>query len=299
MGPYANNAPLIVVVGQTASGKSSLSMQLAQRFNGEIIAADSRTVYTGMDVGTAKPTVEDRKAVPHHLLDVVTPDQNFSVAEFQRLAKVAIEDITARGKLPILVGGSGLYVDAVIYNFSFRRSPQADVRRDLQTLSVHKLQNRLAEAGLALPENKSNPRHLIRTLESGGEIPVREDLRPNTLVIGLVKEKQDLELAIKERVGRMIDEGFVEEVKALAEKYGWDVPALQAPGYKAFRMYIAGHISLEEAKQQFIRNDLQYAKRQKTWFKRNKDIIWISKPEESIDLVTTFLNKHYGSTKQV
>lgn len=291
MGSIADNSPLVVILGQTGSGKSALAMDLAKRFDGEIIAADSRTVYKGMDIGTAKPGVEDQAAVRHHLLDVVDPGQPFTVADFQAQAQAAIADIASRGKLPFLVGGSGLYIDAVIYNFSFRPPADAVQREKLQALTVAELQGLLEEEGVDLPNNKENPRHLIRALETRGEVPKRTGLRPNTLVMGLAMEREQLEPRISARVDKMVDDGFIEEVMMLADQYGWEAPALQAPGYKAFRLYLAGQASLESARQQFIQYDLQYAKRQKTWFKRSKDVIWISNAEEGVGLVTTLLNK--------
>jgi tRNA dimethylallyltransferase len=293
MEPISNDTPLIVILGPTASGKTALALDLAERYNGEIIAADSRTVYKGVDIGTAKPTPEEQRRVPHHLIDVAMPDQQFTAADFQRLAQAAITDIAARGKLPLLVGGSGLYMDAVIYNFSFRGSgPDAKERERLQTLSVEELQAELAARNIPLPENAQNPRHLIRALETNGEAPMRDELRPHTLIIGLDPNREVLRQKITARVDAMVEEdGFIGEVKHLSEKYGWDAPALQAPGYRAFRGYIEGDSSLEEAKQLFVQNDMQYAKRQKTWFKRNPDIHWISKTAESVALVTTLLNK--------
>jgi tRNA dimethylallyltransferase len=285
-----SGSPLIVVLGPTASGKSALAMDLALRFDGEIIAADSRTVYTGMNIGTAKPTPEDRRLVRHHLIDIVSPDESFTVADFQTQAKTAIADILSRGKLPFLVGGSGLYIDSVIYNFSFRHPAKASDRTKLQALSVDELQGMLQEQGIDLPNNERNPRHLIRALETKGDTPQRDGLRPNTLVIGLAKDRAELEVSIRKRVDAMVDEGFVQEVRSLASRYGWDAPALQAPGYKAFRPLVDGGGTLEDAKQQFVRYDLQYAKRQMTWFKRNEDIVWISKSEEAVDRVTTLLN---------
>jgi tRNA dimethylallyltransferase len=283
-------SPLVVLVGQTGSGKSALAIELAGRFHGEIISADSRAIYKGMDIGTAKPGAEDLAKVPHHLIDVVTPDQPFTVADFQRLAREAIADITNRGKVPFLVGGTGLYVDSVIYDFSFRRPANPTERQRLRAMTVEELQRELKERGLPLPENEQNPVHLIRTIETEGEVSQRGSLRPNTLVLGLTVEKDELERRIRTRVESMVTQGFAEEVRNLAAKYGWGLSALQAPGYKAFRLYLAGQLSLDEAKQQFVRFDMQYAKRQKTWFKRNADIIWISNSEEAVDRVTTFMN---------
>jgi tRNA dimethylallyltransferase len=282
--------PLVVLVGQTGSGKSALAIELARRFNGEIISADSRAIYKGMDIGTAKPSVEDQAKVPHHLIDVVTPNQPFTVADFQRLAREAIAGVTNRGRVPFLVGGTGLYVDSVIYDFSFRRPANPMERQRLQAMTVEELQREIEERGLPLPENEQNPVHLIRTLETEGEVSQHGPLRTNTLVLGLTIEKDKLERRIQDRVEGMVAQGFTDEVRNLSSKYGWDVSALQAPGYKEFRLYLAGEVSLEETEQQFVRSHLQYAKRQKTWFKRNADIIWISNSEEAVDRVTTFLN---------
>jgi len=290
--PHADNTPLIVIVGQTASGKTALALDLARRYNGEIIAADSRTVYQGMDIGTAKPTSDELEMAPHHLINVVTPGEPFNAERFQRLANQAIADIAGRGRVPFLVGGTGLYVDAVIYSFSFQGgSADPAVRAALERLSVPELQERIVSSGLELPANSQNPRHLIRTIERDGAVPGRQLLRDNTVVLGLEIDPDILRQKIHMRVHDMVARGLVEEVRALGYRYGWDIPALQAPAYKAFRPYIEGAITLEEAEQQFVQQDLQYAKRQKTWFKRNKSIHWISKTEQAVDIVTTFLNK--------
>jgi len=291
MESQSGQSPLIVIVGETASGKSALALELAQQCNGEIIAADSRTVYKGMDIGTAKPSPDEQRLVPHHLLDVATPDQRFTVADFKRLAQGAIIEVSKRGRIPFLVGGSGLYIDAILYDFTFKGEADMQQRQRLQALSVEELQQELKTQGVPLPENRRNPRHLIRALETGGMPAVRTALRPNTLVIGLEIDRQRLKSKLEQRVDAMVDQGFLEEVGSISEQYGWDLAALQAPGYKAFRAYLAGELTLSEAKAAFVRNDFQLAKRQRTWFKRNKDINWISRKEEAVDLITTFLNK--------
>lgn len=255
--------PLIVIVGETASGKTALAIELAKRVQGEIICADSRTVYRGMDIGTAKPSPEDRAQVPHHLLDVVDPDERFTAMDFKNLANEQINSISAKGKVPIMVGGTGLYIDAVIYDYSFT-TPDESLRR-----------------------NPKNPRHLLR--EPGWER--QERLRPNTLVIGLVIPRDILKERITDRVEAMVDDGFIEEVKQVADKYGWETSVLQAPRYKAFREYLNGTLTLEEAKAQFIKNDLNLAKRQRTWFKRNKSIHWVDNPEKAVEIATTLLSK--------
>jgi len=286
-----SNPPLVVIVGQTASGKTALAIELAKRFNGEVIAADSRTVYKGMDIGTAKPTPKERSAVPHHLLDVVAPGQSFTVAEFQKLARKAIDDIAARGKVPFLVGGSGLYVDAVIYEFSLRKPADPQERMRLDAMTIDELQAELERKGIPFPANAKNPRHLVRSIETNGEPSAAEPLRSNTLVIGLSLDQDVLKDKIKRRIATMFDQGFIAEVQNLIRLYGVDVRAFQTPGYKEVYLYLKGQMSLDEAKRQFIRAHMQYARRQKSWFKRDKDIHWISNPEESVDLVTTFLNK--------
>lgn len=282
--------PLIVILGETASGKSALAMELAQRFNGEIICADSRTVYRGMDIGTAKPSKEDRLKVRHHLLDVVSPDQAFTAAEFKRIATEAIGAIISKGRLPVMVGGTGLYIDTVLFDFKFGPAANPKLRQELSGLSIEQLQDKLKQEGLALPFNERNPRHLIRVLETGGIISARRSLRLNTLVMGLERSKEDLRHRIEERVDVMIDSGLVNEAERLSKKYGWQAEALQTPGYKALKQYIEGEISLDEAKALFIKNDMDLAKRQRTWFRRNKSIQWVNGPSQAIDMVTMFLN---------
>lgn len=284
-------SPLVAIVGQTASGKTSLALQLAKQFDGEIIAADSRTIYKGMDIGTAKPTNDERMSVPHHLVDIINPDDDFNVQRFQHAAYGAIDDIAARGKLPFLVGGTGLYVDAVVYGFSFAVPPRPDLRSELEGLSVEELQQRLIARGLPLPSNARNPRHLIGAIERDGIIPEQKGLRANTLILGMHVERDELGEKIRERVQRMVADGLVEEVRNLYARYGDSLPSMQSDAYRAFVPYIRGDITLEAAIKSCVQFDLQYAKRQKTWFKRNKSIHWISKPEEAVDLITTKLNK--------
>lgn len=291
-------APLIVICGQTATGKSALALKLAERYHGELICADSRTVYRGMDIGTAKPTPEERAQIPHWGLDLVSLDERFTVADFKVYADDVIEDIAARGKLPIIVGGTGLYIDAVIYDYQFRDMESPGLRRDLQGQTVEELQGRIRSMGLELPENARNPRHLIRIIETGGAVAHRSDLRPGTIIIGLQTNTDELQERIKNRVEQMIENGLVDEVRQLGAKFGWDAAGLQAPGYRAMREYLESIKTLDEAKAQFVKNDLDLAKRQRTWFKRNNSIHWLNhkhsdreKLAEAVALVTTVLNK--------
>lgn len=251
--------PMVTIVGPTASGKTALSIELAKRFNGEIICADSRTVYKYLDIGAAKPTKLEQETVPHHLLDIVSPDEQFTAADFKRLANEAIDEISSRHKLPIMVGGSGLYIDAVLFDYGFSDNAQ---ERD-----------------------PANPRHLSKAVPR-----VRQPARDNTLIIGMQVPREVLKDRIIKRVDGMVAAGFIEEVQWLIANYPGS-KALLAPGYKAFTHHISGRISQEEAKQLFIKNDHQLAKRQMTWFKRNKSIHWISGSEQAFDLVQDFMDK--------
>jgi tRNA dimethylallyltransferase len=287
----SDQPPLVVILGETASGKSALALELAKTFKGEIIAADSRTVYRGLDIGTAKPMPAEQQLVPHHLLDVLTPDQVFTAADFKRFANKAIKQIAGNGRVPFLVGGSGLYIDAVLYDFSFRGGADPALRAALERLSVEELQTLVLEKKLPMPANTHNPRHLVRVLEAGRAMGERKPLRPNTLILGLEIGKEELRARIAKRLDKMFDSGLIDEARTVATRYGWDAPALQASGYQTLRRYIQGEISLDEAKRQFVQSHLQLAKRQRTWFKRNKSIHWISQKEEAVELLTTFLNK--------
>lgn len=291
MAPKSDNPPLVVVVGETASGKSSLSLKIAAQYGGEVICADSRTIYKGMDIASAKPTASERKLIPHHLLDIVQPDKAFSAAQFKSAALKAIADISHRNHLPIMVGGSGLYVDAVLFDFEFSSAPDMEERLRLQAMGLDALHAELARKGIPLPENAKNPRHLVRAIETGGTSQKRGVLRANTLVIGLAVDRDNLYERIDHRVDNMFAQGLIEETKRLSAQYGWDAPALQAPGYDVLREYIEGHITQSEARRLFAQSHRKLAKRQRTWFKRNKSIHWISKQAEAVDLVTTFLNK--------
>lgn len=282
---------LIVIVGPTASGKSSLALDLARRYKGEIICADSRTVYEGMDIGTAKPSTAERAEVPHHILDVVTPDQVFTAAEFKLQSQAAISEIASRGHLPIMVGGTGLYIDGVIFDFHFLPPVPPDERAELEAMDIKQLQAEVISRGITMPENRLNKRHLMRALETNGAVPVKKGLRQNTLVIGLDVSKQEVDQRIRARVDKMYEQGFVEEAKNLADEYGWDAPGLSAPGYKAIRAYFAGDKTLDETKEIFAHNDIRLAKRQRTWFKRNQHIYWIQNTLDADRLVKEFLQK--------
>ena len=286
--------PLIVIVGETASGKSALALELAQQFGGEIICADSRTIYRGMDIGTAKPTIAEQKLVRHHLIDVVSPNETFGAARFKLLAQRAIDDSTTRGKVPFLVGGTGLYIDAILFDLQFRAPIDLGLRAKLEEHSLEELQFEIVRRGYTMPENARNRRYLVRTLESGGIKPKRSSLRQNTLVLGNKIAREVLEQRITERVDEMIRRGFVDECRRLIGQYGEDAPGLNATGYKAFIPYLRGECTLEEARERFILNDSHLAKKQRTWFRRElyQNVIQYDINRlQIVDLITAYLNK--------
>ena len=287
--------PLLVIVGETGSGKSALAMELAKTFNGEIISADSWAVYKHFDIGTAKPTAEEQAEVPHHLIDVADPRVGFSAAEFQRLAFAAIDDISARGKLPILVGGTGLYVDCVIYNYSFLPPGDPKQRELLNEMSLQELIEKADALELDTTGiDMRNKRRIIRLIENNGVRPSREELRPHTVLLGVQRPLEELRERLVQRMDVMVAAGFAGEVYRLGEAFGWGCEPMQAPNYRTFAKYINRHLSLSKAKEQCIQNDLQLAKKQRTWFKRNKGIHWLStedKTARAVELVTTFLDK--------
>jgi tRNA dimethylallyltransferase len=279
--------PIVVILGLTASGKSKLAMDLARRFDGELICADSRTVYKGMDIGTAKPPIHDRKDITHHLLDVVTPDQPFSAAEFKRLAEKTIEDISNRGKLPIVVGGTGLYIDSLVFDFAFLPKPENDSREELNSLSISQLQQKIINLGIVMPENSENPRHLIRAIETNGEIPIKKGMLKNVLLIGIDVSREELVKRVQTRVDAMFEQGLESEAKEMLEKYGNDAPGLSAVGYREW-VKSSDEVTVKD---QITISTMQYAKRQRTWFKRNEQIKWVNQADEAIKLVQDFLEQ--------
>lgn len=267
--------PLIVVVGETASGKSSLGLELAKSLGGEIISADSRLVYRGMDIGTAKPDKTERDKVPHHLIDIVEPDQEFTVSDFKRLALESIAEIRNRGRYPILVGGTGLYVDALVYDYTFRRRYDRQIRENLEELPLLKLQELAIEQGYQQEAREKNRRRLIRLLEAGiAPQQDRNEIIDNVLLVGLRLPRAEIRKNIEARVEQMFRRGLRKEVDELVVRYGWEHEALTGIGYREFEAYYLKEISMSQVKRQIIQHTLNYAKRQRTWFKRNPHINW-------------------------
>jgi tRNA dimethylallyltransferase len=286
---------LIVIVGETASGKSALAMEVARQFNGEIICADSWTVRREVNIGTAKPSQQDQAEVPHHLIDVVGPDEDFTAAVFKKLAGEAIEDIANRGKLPIMVGGTGLYVDGVLYDYGFLPAGDRGDREELNQLNVEELLNKIAAMGLELGAvDTRNKRRLIRLIETKGQVPVKREYRSNTLILGIKSDREELKQRIEKRVDGMIADGLEAEVSGLVKQYGWDCEALKGVGYAQWRGHQQSQESIDEVRQKIIKASLDLAKRQRTWFKRNNCIQWFSTPVNHtliVETVTTFLQR--------
>jgi len=288
---------LVVIVGETASGKSDLAMRLAEQLDGELVCADSWTVYKDFDIGTAKPSKLERAKIPHHLLDVADAHGGFSAAVFQELAQPAINAIAARGRLPIMVGGTGLYVDSVLYQYSFLEQADPAERERLNNMTLNEV---LAEANIKGLDTSMvdtrNKRRVIRLIENEGQLPTKKALRPNTLILGIRVPREELEARITKRVDAMLEAGLEFEVQRLADEYGWGAEPMKGVGYAQWREYFEGSQTLTETRAKIIKATLDLAKRQRTWFKRNKSIHWLGTPVKwtyVVDTVTTFLDtKH-------
>lgn len=265
---------LIVITGPTASGKTGLALDLARQFNGEIICADSRTIYKDMDIGTAKPTQAEQSLVPHHLLDIVEPGERYTAQDFQNDAVRAIEAIRSRGKVPFLVGGTGLYIDAVTLEYAW---PAQAETNNLDELDIATLQAMIKKQHLELPENSSNKRHLINTLKRGGVVGSSR-LRPqeNTHVVAIATEKGVLRKRIQTRAREMFQHGVIEETARLAEAYGWDSEAMKSNIYPIIKNVIDGKVTEAEAVEEFVIKDWRLAKRQITWLKRHNYVTWLN-----------------------
>lgn len=283
---------LLAIVGPTGVGKSDFGVELALRYDGEVISADSMQVYRGMDIGTAKLSREEMRGVPHHLIDLVDPDQEFSVAEYHKYATEAVDAVLAKGRLPVLVGGTGLYVRTLVEDMLFP-DPGADweLRKKLEAEAAQHgnayLHGRLAQVDpeAAAKLHPNDLRRVIRALEvytrTGAPISVLQAASRNKpakydlLIIGLTCDRQELYRRIDLRVDRMIAAGLVDEVRALLERYPPGLTAMQALGYKEIAGYLDGRYSLDDAIELLKRETRRYAKRQYTWFRRDKRVIWV------------------------
>jgi tRNA dimethylallyltransferase len=282
---------LLVIVGQTASGKSSLALAVAEQYRAEIISADSWTVYQGFSIGTSKPTTTQQKAVKHHLLDVREASQGFNAPLFKEMAENVIEDIQKQGKLPILAGGTGLYIDSVLYDFGFLPTLAPEDRDRLNQMDIEKLVGLAENRNIDLTDiDTRNKRRVIRAIEAGGQKPIRGQLRPNTLIVGLQLPSEELKERIEQRVDEMLAHGLEDEVYALAAKYGWETEPMKGIGYREWREYFEAEQTMEQTRQRIISATNNLAKRQRTWFKRNSDIQWFGSKNSAFDYISKVLN---------
>jgi len=286
-----NKIDVVAIIGPTASGKTALSIRLAKEIDGEIINGDSMQIYRHMDIGTAKITEAEMEGVPHHLLDIKEPTEGFSVAEYQQLVRGKIEEIQARGKMPIIVGGTGLYVQSVLYDFQFTKqevdeSARENYYKELEVLGPEAMHAKLLQMdpAAAASIHPNNTRRVIRALEMAelagvsraeeqfnrGDIPLY-----NHLIIGLDMDREKLYERINLRVDLMMEAGLVEEVRALYDAGIRDVQSIKAIGYKELYAHFDGLVSLDEAVEQIKQNSRRYAKRQLTYFRNKMDIAWI------------------------
>ena len=271
-----NKTPLIVIVGPTASGKTSLAINLAEIYGGEIICADSRTVYKDMDIGTAKPSYEDCQRVPHWGIDLVYPYEYFSAAEFKQYSLKKIEDIRSRNKIPFLVGGTGLYIDAIVFDYKFGNKSDVKKRTLLEKLTIEELWEYCSKNNIELPDNYNNKRYVIRCIEQGGINNNRKvEINNNIIVVGISTDRDNLRKRIKDRMEQCFDNNVVEEARILGKIYGWDNRAMSGNIYPILHKYIDNEINIEEAKVEIFYRDWHLAKRQMTWFRRNKNIEWL------------------------
>lgn len=272
-----NNAPLVVIAGPTASGKTALAIELALRFKGEVICADSRTIYRSMDIGTAKPTLEERRGVPHWGLDIINPDETYSAASFKQYAQQKIREIRARGHVPFLVGGTGLYVDAVLFDYQFGPSADPLRRLELEKMDLRDLQDYCIKNSISLPENLNNKRYVIRAIEQEGVMPTRRKTPiDNSIIVGIATDRLELRQRIEQRTEQLFEQGVVEEAKILGKKYGWNSPGMSGNIYRLLEGYIMGDTNLVDVKKKNTTYDWHLAKRQLTWLRRNSFIHWLS-----------------------
>ncbi len=294
----ASRPPLIVIAGPTASGKTALALAIAERapdlagVDGiEIVSADSRQVYRLMDIATAKPTADERARVPHHLLDMIWPDESYTLAEYQRYAQAAITAIQARGRLPLLVGGTGLYIRAVVDGLAIPEvPPQPELRAELEAEAsaygpaalVERLQH--VDPDSAARIDPANIRRLVRALEvslvTGTPFSAQQGSRPTpyttALMLGLSMERAALHARADARIAEMLRGGLVEETRGLVERgYAWTLPSMSSLGYREIGAYLRGEMSLDEAVERFEYVTHAYIRRQMTWFRTDTRIQWL------------------------
>lgn len=286
---------VVVIGGPTASGKTDLSIRLAQKINGEIVSADSMQIYKEMNIGTAKPDEDERQGIKHYMLDIINPDERYSVADYKRQAKIAIQEIINKGKTPIVVGGTGLYIDSLIYEIEY-----VDIQTDLEYRK--QLEERVEKEGLQKlyeeakkideyamekisPNDKKRILRVLEIYKQTGKTKTqldkqsRKDVQYDYKVFAINMDREILYNRINKRVDIMIQKGLIDEVKQIYNKYKMFPTAMQALGYKEVVEYLEDKITKEEMIEKIKQESRRYAKRQLTWFRKNKQTIWLDGQE--------------------
>ena len=298
---------VIVICGPTASGKTALSIELAKKINGEIISADSMQIYKDMDIGTAKPSLEEMQGIKHYLLDFVSPDTRYSVAEYKKDATIAIEEILKKGKVPIIVGGTGLYVDTLIYGIEYNDIKiDEQYREELEKIAEEQGLKILYEKAkqidpLAMEKiSQNDKKRILRVLEiykATGKTKTEQEIESrkkgvkyNYKVFALNMDREVLYNRINIRVDQMIQNGLIDEVSNLKEKYNKFPTAMQGLGYKEVVEYLEEEITKEEMIEKIKTETRRYAKRQLTWFRKNKETIWLEATKEKEENICEIIN---------
>ena len=290
-----NEKPKVIVIcGPTASGKTALSIELAKKINGEIVSADSMQIYKDMDIGTAKPSIEEMQYIKHYLLDFVSPDERYSVAQYKKDAKNAIKEIIAKGKTPIIVGGTGLYVDSLIYEIEYNDIElDENYRKELEYLidikGLEELYKKAVEIDPVAMEkiSQNDKKRIMRILEiykATGKTKTEQEIesRKNPVeydykVFVINWDREKLYQRINKRVDIMVEQGLIKEVENIVKKYNKFPTAMQGLGYKEIVQYIEGNCTKDEMIEKIKMETRRYAKRQLTWFRKNKQTIWLER----------------------
>lgn len=306
MTPSQRNFSLIVITGPTASGKSELALEVAHQNEGELICADSRQIYRDLNIGTAKPTAAEQALVRHHLFDIADPRETFTVSQYLQAVHATLQDIWQRGKLPILVGGTGLYIKSLLYDYQIPAvPPQTALRQALLAEEAYHgegwlyRQLQLQDAETAARLSPRDLRRIIRALEvqavTGQPLSKQQqrspELRYSCLYIGLQLPRSILEERIRRRIDTMMASGLVAEVRYLQQKYGSDLPLLQTLNYRETADYLAGRMTLEESCHAMFIHTRQYAKRQMTWFRKDPGLHWIECPTGDLEPARIWLRQ--------
>lgn len=303
---------LIAIVGPTAVGKTDISIQLALAIDAEIISGDSMQLYKGMDIGTSKVTEAEKQGIAHYMIDILHPDETYSVAQYKKRVQTYIKEINDRGKIPLLVGGTGLYVNAVLYDFPFKKMQTDEtvrkrLEKELAVIGKEAMYERLRRIDEKQAEkiHPNNTRRVIRALEiyelTGKTMSEINEMnkpkaRYNHLIIGLEMDRKTLYNRINRRVDQMIMDGLIEEVRTLYHKGYEKTQAMQAIGYKEIIPYIKGEMTKEKAIELLKRNTRRYAKRQYTWFRNKLDVHWYQLDESGqfpLEDMMTFIENHF------